>query len=96
MSMTRFQPVDAATAIGQLPEWTVAREGRAISRTFLFPDFGCALAFMIRVGVQAEKLDHHPEWRNVYNRVEVELTTHDAGTVTTLDVALARLMDEAC
>ncbi len=94
--MTRFEPLDAATAAEQLSGWSVTREGRAISRTFLFPDFGGALAFMIRVGVQAEKLDHHPEWRNVYNRVEVELTTHDAGTVTTLDVALARLMDEAC
>lgn len=90
----RFERVDAAEAVSQLAGWKVARGGTAIGKTFLFDDFARALGFITCVGVQADKMDHHPEWSNVYNRVDVELTTHDAGTVTTLDLALARIMDE--
>lgn len=90
----RFEKIDAAQAVAQLSGWTVTRGGKAIGKSFVFDDFARALGFMTCVGVQAEKLDHHPEWSNVYNRVDVELTTHDAGTVTTLDLALARFMDE--
>ncbi len=89
------QHIGAAAAVDQLREWT-ALEGRdAIHRTFLFRDFNAAFGFMTRCALEAEKLDHHPEWANVYNRVEVVLTTHDAGGVTERDVALAKFMDGA-
>jgi 4a-hydroxytetrahydrobiopterin dehydratase len=94
--MMRFEKLDAAQAVRQLSGWRVTRDGIAIGKSFVFDDFPRALGFMTCVGVRAEKMDHHPEWSNVYNRVEVELTTHDAGTVTTLDLALARFMDEVC
>ena len=67
----------------------------AIRRSYRFKDFNSAFGFMSRAALMAEKLDHHPEWFNVYNRVEVTLTTHDADGVTALDVQLARFMDEA-
>jgi 4a-hydroxytetrahydrobiopterin dehydratase len=67
----------------------------AITRTYDFRDFAEAFAFMTRIALHAEKTDHHPEWRNVYKRVEVVLTTHEAGGITERDIALARLMDEA-
>ena len=66
----------------------------AIAKTFRFKDFNAAFGFMTRVAIRAEQLDHHPEWFNVYNRVEVMLTTHDADGVTDLDVTLATFMDE--
>lgn len=67
-----------------------------IQKTFVFEDFKAAMAFMQRVAHDADALDHHPEWRNVYNRIEVELTTHSAGGVTELDFALAAKMEAAC
>src|SRR5438128_2500748 len=67
----------------------------AIVRTFRFSDFTAAFGWMTRMALMAEKLDHHPEWLNVYNRVEVTLTTHDADGVTELDVRLAKMMDSA-
>lgn len=69
-------------------------DGRdAIAKSFRFADFNAAFGWMSRVALLAEKMDHHPEWSNVYNRVEVTLTTHDASGVTELDVALAKAMD---
>ena len=89
------QHIGAAAAVDLLREWT-ALDGRdAIHRTFLFRDFNAAFGFMTRCALEAEKLDHHPEWANVYNRVEVVLTTHDAGGVTDKDIALAAAMDAA-
>lgn len=76
-----------------LPEWRPMEGRDAIARTFRFKDFGAAWGFMSQVALAAEKADHHPEWTNVYNRVEVVLSTHDAGGVTGKDVALARAMD---
>jgi 4a-hydroxytetrahydrobiopterin dehydratase len=80
-------------ALGELPEWTLARQGKAIARTFAFADFSEAFAFMTRAALLAEKADHHPEWFNVYNRVEVTLTTHDADGLSQRDVAMAKAMD---
>jgi 4a-hydroxytetrahydrobiopterin dehydratase len=87
--------IGAAAAIAQLDGWTAHAERDAILKTFRFKDFNSAFGFMARVALRAEQLDHHPEWSNVYNRVEVLLTTHDADGVTDRDVALARFMDEA-
>lgn len=94
--MTRPARIGAEAALGNLPGWQVAAgEREAITRTYRFADFNTAFGFMTRTAIRAEQLDHHPEWFNVYNRVEVILTTHDAGGVTELDVKLARFMDEA-
>ncbi|WP_374659231.1 4a-hydroxytetrahydrobiopterin dehydratase [Phenylobacterium sp.] len=94
--MTRPSRIGAEAALAQLSGWQVAKgEREAISRTYRFADFNTAFAFMTRVAIRAEQLDHHPEWFNVYNRVEVILTTHDADGVTELDVKLASFMDGA-
>ena len=94
--MSRPVKIGAAAALADLPGWAAVEGGRdAIHRTYKFPDFNAAFGFMTRVALMADKLDHHPEWSNVYNRVEVTLTTHDAGGVTALDVQLARFMDAA-
>jgi 4a-hydroxytetrahydrobiopterin dehydratase len=88
--MTRPAKIGAAVALKQLPGWQAVEGARdAIQRTFRFKDFNMAFGFMTRVAIKAETLDHHPEWFNVYNRVDVTLTTHDAGG----DVALAGFMD---
>src|SRR6056297_411813 len=75
--------------------WSAAADGKAIEKTFRFKGFGDAMAWMARVAFDAEALDHHPEWRNVYNRVEVRLTTHDAGGLTARDIKLAERMEAA-
>lgn len=94
--MTRPAKIGAEAALAKLPSWRKAEGSRdAISRTFRFSDFTAAFSFMTRVALMAEKMDHHPEWTNVYNRVDVTLTTHDADGVTELDVILGRLMDTA-
>jgi 4a-hydroxytetrahydrobiopterin dehydratase len=82
-----------AFALNELPHWEYDREARGIRRTFSFTDFAEAFAFMTRVAILAEKADHHPEWFNVYNRVEILLTTHDAGGLSERDVSLAKLID---
>lgn len=74
-------------------EWALAREGKAIGRTLRFADFSEAFAFMTRVALLAEQADHHPEWFNVYNRVEITLTTHDAGGLSQRDRDMARAID---
>jgi 4a-hydroxytetrahydrobiopterin dehydratase len=94
--MTRPAKIGAAAALARLPGWAAVEGGRdAIVRTYRFKDFNAAFGFMTRVALMADKLDHHPEWFNVYNRVEVTLATHDADGVTELDVTLAAFMDEA-
>lgn len=88
------ETIGAEKAVQTLTDWSVdAGEGDAIQRTFRFADFNAAFGFMTRVALMADKHDHHPEWFNVYDRVEVRLTTHDAGGVTDKDVELARFMD---
>lgn len=76
-----------------LPGWTLVQGRDAIARTFRFADFSEAWGFMSRVALLAEKHDHHPEWLNVWNRVEITLSTHDAGGLSVRDVALARAID---
>ncbi len=95
MTRPKLDDAEIRKALGDLPGWTLSPEGDAISRSFRFADFAQAFAFMTRSALAAEKLDHHPEWSNVYNRVEVKLTTHDAGGLTKLDFDLAGLMDAA-
>ena len=82
------------TALGKLPHWSEASGRDAITRKFTFKDFNQAFGFMTRAALVAEKMDHHPEWFNVYKTVEVTLSTHDAGGVTELDVKLAEAMDK--
>jgi 4a-hydroxytetrahydrobiopterin dehydratase len=93
--MSRPAKIGAVAALGQLSGWSAAEGRDAITKTFRFADFNAAFGWMTRVALAAEKLDHHPEWFNVYSRVEVLLATHDADGVTELDVKLAKLMDKA-
>lgn len=86
----------ARAALGrELPDWKMDESRDAIRRSFRFPDFVSAFGFMTRVALIAERMDHHPEWSNVYGRVEILLTTHDAGGLSERDIALARAID-AC
>lgn len=82
-------------ALAGLPDWAPVPGRDAIRRAFAFKSFNAAFGFMTRVALAAEKLNHHPEWSNVYNKVEIVLTTHDAGGLTALDVKLARIADAA-
>jgi len=89
--MTRPAKIGAAAAVKQRPLWKVAAGDRdAIQRTFRFSDFTAAFGFMTRMALMAEKLDHHPEWFNVYNRVDILLTTHDCNGLSQRDVKLAK------
>jgi 4a-hydroxytetrahydrobiopterin dehydratase len=90
--------LDLATrteAVAALAGWSDVEGCDAITKTFQFADFNQAFGFMTRAALLAEKMDHHPEWFNVYNRVEVTLATHDAGGVTELDIRMAKFMNEA-
>ena len=88
------EAIGAKAALAQLPGWSVVDGRDAITRSFKFKDFNAAFGFMTRVALKADKMDHHPEWSNVYNKVDVVLTTHDANGVTAKDVDLARFMDQ--
>nr|AMK59383.1 pterin-4-alpha-carbinolamine dehydratase [uncultured bacterium UPO57] len=79
----------------EFPGWTPVEGRDAARKTFKFDDFNAAFGFMTRVALAAEKADHHPEWVNVYNRVEITLTTHDAGGLSERDIALARFIEAA-
>jgi len=84
---------ERAAALEGLDGWTFDAARNGLARRLTFGDFGEAFAFMTRVALAAEKADHHPDWSNVWNRVDILLTTHDAGGVTARDVALARAID---
>jgi 4a-hydroxytetrahydrobiopterin dehydratase len=92
--MARPEKIGAAEAVQQLAGWRAVEGRDAIVKSFKFADFSAAFGFMARAALKAEAMDHHPEWSNVYNKVDVTLSTHDAGGVTALDVALAKVMDE--
>lgn len=81
-------------ALGKLDGWHAVDGRDAIAKSFKFKDFNAAFGFMARAALAAERMDHHPEWFNVYNRVDVTLSTHDAGGLTTRDAELAQLMDK--
>ena len=84
---------ERALALADLPLWTSAGDPDGIVRRFAFADFAAAFAFMTHVAIMAERADHHPEWSNVYNRVEIMLTTHDAGGLSQRDIDMARAID---
>ncbi len=87
--------IGAESALSSLSGWSRSAERDALVKGFRFADFSMAWSWMTRVALLAETMNHHPEWSNAYNRVEVLLTTHDAGGVTELDLRMARFMDEA-
>jgi 4a-hydroxytetrahydrobiopterin dehydratase len=91
--MTKLTIDELRSALKRLPDWQLVPDREAIIRKFQFVDFDAAFAFMTRCALLAAKMDHHPEWFNVYNKVDVTLATHDAGGVTQKDIDLATAMD---
>ena len=89
-----LSPEEREEEFGRLMGWLQRSDRNTMEKKFLFKDFNEAFAFMSRVALKAEKMDHHPEWFNVYNRVEVILATHSAGGITMKDIELARFMDQ--
>jgi len=89
----RLTDSEREEALGALDGWRPVEGRDAIAKTFQFKDFNAAFGFMTRAALIAEKMDHHPEWSNVYRTVDVVLSTHDAGGLTELDIGLARAMD---
>lgn len=89
----RLSETEITAALAKLPGWDRVAGREAIAKSYTFTDFSAAFGFMTRTALAAEKLDHHPEWFNVYKRVDVALETHDAGGITTLDIELAAAMD---
>ena len=94
MPVPQLTVAERGEMLAALPEWTLRADGSAIGREFTFKNFSEAWAFMSRVALLAEKHDHHPEWSNVYNRVAITLTTHDAGGLSERDTKLARAIDK--
>ena len=90
-----IKAIGAKAALTELKGWSEVSGRDAIAKTYKFADFNAAFGFITRVALKADKMDHHPEWSNVYNKVEIVLTTHDANGVTAKDVELAKFMDEA-
>jgi 4a-hydroxytetrahydrobiopterin dehydratase len=93
MAMPQLTDTERTEALAALPEWSLRADGLAIERRFKFRNFSEAFAFMARVALIAEKQDHHPEWSNVYNSVNITLTTHDAGGLSERDVKMAKAID---
>ncbi len=89
--IARLTDAEIVAALHEVPGWT--QRGDGIERRYQFADFTHAFAFMTRVALLAEKADHHPEWSNVYNKVDIRLTTHDAGGISARDFALAKAID---
>jgi 4a-hydroxytetrahydrobiopterin dehydratase len=94
MTVAKLADQEVAAALAQLPGWRRVDGRSAIAKTFQFADFNAAWGFMCRVALAAEKQDHHPEWCNVWNRVEITLSTHDAGGLSARDVKLAETIEK--
>ena len=94
-ALQKLSVEQANQRVAALTEWTLADDGLSMARSYRFADFSAAFAFMTQVALAAEKANHHPEWFNVYNRVDVRLTTHDAGGLTERDMALSQVADAA-
>lgn len=93
MAREKLGQQELEVALDALGGWTLAADGLSMSRSFVFKNFSEAFAFMTRVAMAAEQLDHHPDWSNVYKTVDVKLNTHDAGGLTELDIKLAKRMN---
>ena len=93
MNVAKLTETELADLLARHPEWQLRADGLALERTFRFGDFNAAFGFMTRVAIYADKADHHPEWFNVWNRVVVDLSTHDAGGITAWDVQLAEKLE---
>ena len=93
MSIEKLSDAERDAMLAEYPGWTLRADGAAIERKFEFADFSEAFAFMTRVALIAETQDHHPEWFNVYNRVEITLTTHDAGGLSARDAAMVKSIE---
>lgn len=91
--MPKLSPTERGAALQALPEWRFDEDRGGIARSFSFADFSAAFAFMTRVALLAEKADHHPEWANVWNRVDILLTTHSAGGLTDRDIDFAKAIE---
>ncbi|WOC15877.1 4a-hydroxytetrahydrobiopterin dehydratase [Pseudochrobactrum sp. MP213Fo] len=94
MARTPLSPDEIKKALSALTGWELSDDATSIRHSFKFADFNAAFAFMTRIAMAAEKLDHHPEWSNVYNKVEIMLTTHSAKGLTKLDVTMAGLIND--
>jgi 4a-hydroxytetrahydrobiopterin dehydratase len=93
--MSKAATIGAKAALAQLKGWSEVQGRDAITKSYRFADFNAAFGFMTRVALKADRMDHHPEWFNVYSKVDILLSTHDSGGVTAKDVELAKFMDEA-
>ena len=93
MAIPRLTDAEISALHAECPDWTLRGDGLALTRELKFADFNEAFGCMTRVALYADKADHHPEWFNVYNRVRITLTTHDAGGLSARDAAMARWID---
>ncbi len=93
MAVQQLSEAERDAALRELAGWSLREDGVAITRDYKFADFSEAFGFMTRVALIAETLDHHPEWSNVYNKLAITLTTHDAGGLSKRDVEMARRID---
>lgn len=93
MSRKLLDKNEIGSGLAGMEGWSLADDGKSIARRFVFANFNAAFGFMTRVALVAEKMDHHPDWSNVYKTVDVRLSTHDSGGVTELDIELARRMN---
>jgi len=92
MKLKKLKENEIKRALKNLKGWKI--ENNKIKKEFIFKDFSQAFAFMVRIAIEAEKINHHPEWFNVYNKVIIELTTHDVNGITDLDIKLAKIINE--
>ncbi|KAF9399896.1 hypothetical protein BGX21_005401 [Mortierella sp. AD011] len=94
MGLQKLTSQEQSDALAALKDWSLVDGREAIKRTLIFKDFNAAFGFMTRVALYADKADHHPEWFNVYNRVEITLATHDVQGLSIRDIALAKFINE--